>query len=120
MGRFILTVGLLCGIAGAFGPAQAASFDGRWSVLIVTERGDCDRGYRYEVGVRDGRLIYTGEGSFSLTGSVAPSGAIKARVAKGSQYADAIGRLSASSGAGRWQGRGSAGACSGHWEAERR
>src|SRR5690348_9299008 len=120
MGRFILIGAVLCAMAGAFAPAQAASFDGRWSVLIVTERGDCDRGYRYEVGVHDGRLVYTGEGSFGLTGSVSPSGAIKARVTKGSQYADASGRLSGSSGAGRWQGRGSSGACSGRWEAERR
>jgi hypothetical protein len=31
------------------------SFDGNWSVLIVTDAGQCDRAYRYGLVIRDGR-----------------------------------------------------------------
>ncbi len=32
------------------------AFDGLWSVLIVTEKGDCDRGYRYPIRIARGAL----------------------------------------------------------------
>ena len=31
-------------------------YDGLWSVSIVTEKGDCDRGYRYPVRISNGTL----------------------------------------------------------------
>ena len=102
-------------------PALAASsFDGRWSVLIVTERGDCDRAYRYEVKVENGNLKYDGEGGFDLSGAVAANGAVNVAIGKGSQSATGRGRLTARGGQGSWQGRSANGACAGRWEAERR
>ena len=50
-----------CYLAAGFGgrrhqrSAHAAGYDGTWSVLIVTETGTCDRGYRYNVNVSTAR-----------------------------------------------------------------
>src|SRR5262245_50205244 len=42
-------------------PATAAtSYDGTWSVLIITNSGPCDRAYRYAVSIRNGVVNYTG------------------------------------------------------------
>ncbi|MGE0565431.1 MAG: hypothetical protein AB7O50_13040 [Pseudolabrys sp.] len=102
-------------------PALAATgFDGRWSVSIVTEKGDCDRGYRYDFRIENGRLLYDGDGSFELSGAVATSGAVNVSISKGGQSASGSGRLSARSGSGTWRGRSSSGECVGRWEAERR
>jgi hypothetical protein len=101
-------------------PAAAADFDGKWSVLVVTDKGSCDRAYRYEVAVRNGRVSYIGDASINLAGTVTPNGAVTVGISRGKQRADGTGRISASAGAGRWHGRSSAGECSGHWEAERR
>jgi len=48
--------------AAAFvsGAAQAQSnkFDGNWSVEVITEKGDCDKAYRWPVIVQNGRARY--------------------------------------------------------------
>src|SRR6185295_7588115 len=36
-------------------PAKAQRFDGNWSVLIITQSGDCDRAYRYGVRIQGGQ-----------------------------------------------------------------
>lgn len=113
------------GLAGAAlsGPspaAHAANHDGHWSVLVITEKGTCDRGYRYSVRVVDGRLRYDGDAAVNMAGTVAPSGLVKVSIRMGNQGANGSGRLDASSGAGTWQGAGSNGTCAGRWEAERR
>lgn len=45
-------------VATAPGSARAAqsSFDGRWSVVIITDAGTCDRSYRYGLVVSQGRI----------------------------------------------------------------
>ena len=101
-------------------PARAASHDGNWSVLIVTERGDCDRGYRYNVAVSDGRVRYIGNGAVNLDGSVAANGAVKVNIRLGDKGASGTGRLSGDSGNGTWRGIGPNANCAGHWEAGRR
>lgn len=100
--------------------AQAPGFDGPWSVLVITEKGTCDRGYRYEVKVANGKLLYAGDNKVDIDGTVAPGGAVKVSIKLGGQGAQGTGHLSAASGAGIWSGVGSSGACSGRWEAERR
>ena len=102
-------------------PAGAAPpHDGNWSVLVITEKGSCDRGYRYNVAVTNGRLRYQGEGSVQFNGTVEPGGAVKVNIRLGQQGANGTGRLSAGSGTGTWRGVGGAGECSGRWEAEKR
>ena len=112
-----------CGFAGALGAAglrHAATQDGNWSVLIITEKGDCDRGYRYDVKIANGHVSYRGDAPVNLAGTVASNGAINVSIKAGEKGASGTGRLSASSGAGTWHGVGTSGSCAGHWEAERR
>ena len=100
---------------------RAVSYDGNWSVLIVTNTGPCDRGYRYGLSIRGGRVFYEGSLAVNVDGQVAPNGMVRVRVSAGSQGATGTGRLSSAGyGDGVWRGEGSAGACSGTWTAERR
>ena len=101
--------------------ARAAAFDGNWSVLVITERGDCDKGYRYEVAVGGGKMSFRGHEAVAMNGSVSPNGAVKVAVTGGgSRQAQGSGVLSASAGTGKWSGRSGNGECTGRWEAERR
>lgn len=104
----------------ASAPARAASHDGNWSVLIVTEKGDCDRGYRYSVAVSDGRVRYIGNGAVNLDGRVAANGAVKVNIRLGDKGASGTGRLLGDSGNGTWRGVGPNANCAGRWEAGRR
>lgn len=104
----------------AASPAAAASFDGAWSVLIVTEKGDCDRAYRYEVSVSDGQVRYRGSGSVKVSGTVSPQGAVRVRIMVGENAAQANGRLTGNGGVGTWQGAGIDDVCTGRWEAEKK
>jgi hypothetical protein len=97
-----------------------ASFDGTWSVLIITETGECDRAYRYGIRIERGQIIYGGEAGVAFTGRVESNGQVAASVRRGEQSATGSGRLSGNSGAGTWKGNASTGACGGRWEAERR
>ncbi len=98
-------------------PIEAkTNFDGMWSVVIVTEKGDCDRAYRYPININDGKLENAGSASFDISGKVATNGAITVRVSYGDKSAVGSGRLSHASGGGSWSG----GACAGSWTAERR
>ena len=55
---------------------NGGNFDGSWSVVINTTRGDCGSGLRYAVRIIGGRV--TGEGGYSVSGAVAPNGAPEA------------------------------------------
>jgi hypothetical protein len=100
-------------------PAPARSnFDGQWSVLIVTQKGTCDRAYRYPVKIDNGSVGYAGDSSFTVSGKVGDNGTVTVKVARGSQSANGQGRLSATDGAGMWIA--GSGDCSGTWTAERR
>jgi hypothetical protein len=91
-------------------------YDGLWSVSIVTEKGDCDRGYRYPVRISNGTLANAGDTIFSITGKVVGSGAVTVAVSAGGGSAIGSGRLAGNIGTGSWSG----GSCSGSWSAERR
>ena len=91
-------------------------YDGLWSVSIVTEKGDCDRGYRYPVRISNGTLENAGDVPVAISGKVAPTGAITVIVTHGSASANGSGRLAGDVGTGSWRG----GECSGSWTAERR
>ena len=95
-------------------------YDGNWSVLIVTNSGPCDRGYRYGLSIRGGRVFYQGSLAVNVDGQVSGNGFVRVRVSAGSQGATGVGRLSRDYGEGSWRGDGSAGSCSGTWTAERR
>jgi hypothetical protein len=93
------------------------AYDGLWSVSIVTEKGDCDRGYRYPIRIENGSLANAGSvTAITINGKVQPTGAITVIVSSGSKSATGSGRLSGDLGEGHWTG----GECSGSWTAERR
>jgi hypothetical protein len=103
-------------------PAAApsvAQFDGNWSVSIITDSGTCDRGYRYALHIRDGRIYYDNP-SFNISGQVNARGYVSVTVGAGSQQAVGTGRMSRDYGEGTWSGRSATDQCSGRWEAERR
>ena len=98
--------------------AGKASYDGTWSVLIVTQQGKCDRAYRYPVRISNGSVGYAGEASFNVSGSVGANGAVVVTVSKGGQSAKGTGKMSATEGSGQWIA--GSGECAGTWTAERR
>jgi hypothetical protein len=115
---------LVLGAAFLIGPLNLArtqaNFDGSWSVLVITEAGDCDRAYRYGVKIERGRIIYQGEAGIDLSGRVDRNGRLSVSIRRGDQSASATGRLSGNRGVGRWKGKSSTAECGGRWEAERR
>lgn len=106
--------------APAKAKAPARSFDGLWSVLIITEKGTCDRGYRYAVRIQRGVVAHAdpASSSFTIRGRVSAGGQIKVSVIRGDKRADGSGRMGRTSGSGTW--RSARGECSGVWTAERR
>ena len=98
--------------------AGKANFDGAWSVLIVTQKGTCDRAYRYPVKISNGSVGYAGDAAFNVSGKVGDNGAVTVTVSRGNQSARGQGKLSATDGSGMWTA--GTGECSGTWTAERR
>jgi hypothetical protein len=112
-------------VAALLAPADMARsqtiFDGVWSVMIITERGEaCDRAYAYPVRILNGIVRYAGDFAINLSGRVSGNGAVRVSVARDSQRADGVGRMSRNSGSGVWRGRSATAECSGRWHAERR
>src|ERR1700742_260655 len=120
--KWVILAALLAGPAllGGQPAAFAADHDGNWSVLVVTESGTFDRGYRYNVRIAGGRVIYQGNASVDVTGTVAANGAVRVSIRLGQRGANGIGRLGDNSGSRTWRGQRGAGVCAGRWEAERR
>jgi hypothetical protein len=107
----------LAAFSGLSSPATSApNFDGLWSVVIVTERGTCDRAYRYPIRISRGALLNEGSSPVTINGRVAGAGQVNVTVSRGSQSATGSGRLNGTSGGGTWRSA----ECSGTWEAERR
>jgi hypothetical protein len=105
----------------AMGAASAATpYDGNWSVLIITQSGNCDAGYRYPLKIDNGKVAYAGDGSFAVSGQVGSGGAVNVSISRGDKKASGSGKLTASGGAGKWSGGSPGSACSGRWEAERK
>jgi hypothetical protein len=104
-------------LAVAAAPVQATgNFDGKWSVVVVTTKGECDRAYRYPIDIRNQTLINGGDTAFDISGKVQGDGAVAVRITYGDKSANGSGHLSGASGGGSWTG----GSCAGTWTAERR
>lgn len=115
----IATATLVAAVMLAGAVRAGGAFDGTWKVTIITQSGNCDPAYSYPVKVEGGRVSYSGDGSFDITGQVGEAGAVSVAIARGDQKASASGRLSATAGSGQWSGKSSSAACSGRWEAVR-
>src|SRR5580658_5565962 len=69
------------------------AYDGLWSVSIVTEKGDCDRGYRYPIRISNGQLANAGDAGFTISGKVGQTGAITVTVSAAGKSATGSGKL---------------------------
>ena len=116
--RWLLAASAILAVESGVADARAAGYDGSWTVLIITEAGSCDQAYSFQVRIA-GHRVMAGGGSANVTGSVGEGGGVAVRVSSGGSFANGTGRLRPGSGAGRWSGRGSAGVCSGRWQATR-
>ena len=116
------TLGALAAVSvaaaiGMAGPTQARTdFDGEWSVVIVTSKGDCERSYRAPITISNGNFVNVGVNMVDVSGNVRPDGRLTVCVSRGQSSAVGLGRLTATSGGGSWKG----GACAGTWTAVRR
>ena len=118
-GLLVLAALSLAAALPALRPAEAVpSYDGIWSVVIVTNLGICDPSYRYPIRISRGTVVNAGNAAVTITGTVAKNGAVIVNVAAGDKTATGTGRLAGKTGGGSWSGGN--GACSGIWQAERR
>jgi hypothetical protein len=91
---------LACNPTNAAHRSGGSVYDGTWSVVIYTERGNCGS-VRAAVRIADGRVISEDQ-SYQSNGAVGANGVIRASVAGSGLSASGSGRLSSNSGAGRW------------------
>src|ERR1041385_6708832 len=112
----ILVPVAVCGIA----PANAAPFDGPWSVTISSSRGDCGTNSLYGVVISNGSVRYAGGAGVAMSGHVSHNGSVSVSVLQGDQHAHGSGKLYANgTGRGSWSGASSTGRCGGSWSAQR-
>ena len=107
---------LVCSPTNAARRVGVSPYDGTWSVVIYTLRGDCGS-VRVAAQIVGGR-VYSKDQSYQANGAVGANGVIRVSVVSGRLSASGSGRLSSNSGAGRW--RSPRGECSGSWSASRR
>jgi hypothetical protein len=105
------------GLSTAAGAQQ--QFNGSWSVLIVTEQGECDRAYRYPIAIENGRVRYAGDAPLTVSGQVTRTGAVQGNIAAGQNRVSVRGKLSGAAGSGGWTLAGGR-SCSGTWSADKR
>ena len=86
-------VAILGGLWASQHAIAGTSYDGAWSVLIITDHGTCDRAYRYALRIADGRVYYD-DPSFNVSGNVNARGQVHVGVDAGGQSANGYGQLS--------------------------
>lgn len=97
-------------------PALASTYDGKWSVSVVTEKGSCDA-YRWDLGIAGGRINERGLIA-QANGRVDQRGVVNVTFTRGSDQLAATGTLTDGDGSGRWDLPSRQ--CSGRWKAEKR
>lgn len=96
-----------CVAVASSGSAAATNFDGHWSVVIITNRGDCDPTFRYGVQIINGTISTDAEAT--VRGRVSATGAVRVILQSGKQWAAGSGHLRGDSGGGVWHGKGTRG-----------
>lgn len=114
----LLGLALSAAVPTGRGADATPSFDGAWSVVIITQQGVCDTSYRYPIKIVKGTVLNAGSTNVAISGAVQKNGAVTVHVSAGDKTATGTGKLGGTSGAGSWSGGN--GACSGVWQAERR
>jgi hypothetical protein len=96
---------------------RGGAYDGTWTTVFATTRGNCSSGYSVPFLVTGGRVSSAGGGR--VAGSVNRGGGVAVHVSVGASRASGGGRLAGNSGAGSWSGIISGDHCSGTWQATR-
>ena len=95
----------------------SGSYDGTWTTVFATTRGNCSSGYSVPFLVTGRRVSSAGGGRVS--GSVGRGGSVAVAVSVGASRASGGGRLVGNAGSGRWSGIITGDRCSGTWQATR-
>lgn len=104
-------------VADAAPAGAAGRYDGTWTTVFATTRGNCSSGYSVPFLVTGSRVSSAGGGRVS--GSITRSGSVAVAVSVGASRASGGGRLVGNSGSGRWSGVITGDRCSGTWQATR-
>ena len=117
--KSLLAIAAIAALAvpGSADARVAGVYDGTWTTVFATTRGNCSSGYSVPFLVTRGRVSSAGGGRVS--GSVSRSGSVAVAVAVGASHASGGGRLVGNSGSGRWSGLITGDRCSGTWQATR-
>jgi hypothetical protein len=102
---------------GTADAARRGPYDGTWTTVFATTRGNCSSGYSVPFTVAGSRVLSAGGGRVS--GSVNRGGGVAVAVSVGASRASGGGRLAGNNGAGAWRGIISGDQCSGTWQASR-
>jgi hypothetical protein len=105
------------GVPGSAEARGAVSYDGTWTTVFATTRGNCSSGLSVPFLVYGGRVSSAGGGHVS--GSVNRTGGVAVAVSIGASHASGGGRLVGNSGYGRWSGIIQGDRCAGTWQASR-
>ena len=97
--------------------ARSGAYDGTWTTVFATKRGNCSSGYSVPFTVAGTRVSSAGGGRVS--GSIAQGGRVAVAVSVGASHASGGGRLVGNFGSGRWSGIITGDRCSGTWQATR-
>ncbi len=109
---------LALALAAAAEPAAARTiYDGSWNLTIYTQRGACDPTYNFQVQINNG--IVSHPNIVRLHGRVTPKGNVRVSVAVPGKFAAGSGKLTRTTGRGRWAGHSENARCSGYWSAQR-
>ena len=117
----VLPVLAILATAAASGSANAATragaYNGTWTTVFATTRGNCSSGYSVPFMVTGSRVSSAGGGRVS--GTVNRAGAVAVNVSVGASKASGGGRLAGAYGTGSWHGIITGDRCSGTWQATR-
>jgi hypothetical protein len=119
--RSLLAVAALAAVALPDAASAAGRvgglYDGVWTTVFATTRGNCSSGYSVPFTIAGARVASAGGGRVS--GSVGRGGSVAVNVSVGASRASGGGRLVGNSGSGRWSGIITGDRCSGTWQATR-
>jgi hypothetical protein len=114
MRRVVLPLALLLVAPSAI--AAAASFDGRWSVSVITRAGGCDS-YRWNVGIASGKVTDVEGQTGGAAGGIAGNGAVSIKLTRGSDVLTATGKAAGGAASGAWASPSKG--CKGTWSASK-
>jgi hypothetical protein len=102
--------------AAAEAATRAGVYDGVWNVQFATQAGNCSSN-SVPFTVAGTRVSSAGGGK--VTGGISRAGIVSVNISVGASKASGNGRLTGTSGAGRWSGIIQGDRCSGTWQATR-